>query len=101
DGLAASLEVDGTRVEARRWLLEELIDAADAGLARLGIATGERDRYLGIVRARTASGQTGAAWQRAGYLAHGRDAYALMAAYCELQRSGAPVHEWPRPGTAR
>ncbi|MEQ8234825.1 MAG: hypothetical protein RLW61_22015 [Gammaproteobacteria bacterium] len=100
-GLDATLRRDGGTCAARAWLLDEIVDDADAGLARLGIAAEERARYLGIVRARVASGQTGAAWQRACYLAQGRDAYALMAAYCELQRSGAPVHEWPRPGAAR
>ena len=95
DGLDAALVCDGGRRAAAAWLLDELIGDADAGLARLGIAVDERDRWLGIVRARVACGQTGAAWQRACYLAHGRHPYRLMATYCELQRSGAPVHEWP------
>jgi hypothetical protein len=96
DGLAAELVHDGTRERAAGWLLDGVLPAADAGLALLGLAAGERDRYLGVVAARVASGQTGAAWQRHAWTATGRDAHRLMAAYCAHQASGAAVHEWPR-----
>ncbi|MCB1746736.1 MAG: hypothetical protein KDK06_06150 [Gammaproteobacteria bacterium] len=98
DGLDAELVHDGRREAASRWLLETLLPDADAGLARLGLAAAERDRYLGVVAARVASGRTGAAWQRATYLSGGRDGLGLMAAYCAHQASGAPVHEWPLEG---
>ena len=101
DGLDATLACDGRQRAATRWLLDELIADADAGLARLGIDLDERERWLGIVCARVASGQTGAAWQRVCYLAHERHPYRLMASYCEYQRSGAPVHEWPEGGARR
>ncbi len=97
DGLDAELVHRGRRANARDWLLDALIDDADAGLARFGIATEERERYLGVIAARGAGGLTGAAWQRATYLAQGRHAHKLMAAYCEHQRSGLPVHQWPWP----
>ena len=50
--------------------------------------------YLGIIGARVASGQNGAAWQRRWVAHHGGDLHALVAAYRKLQDSGDPVHEW-------
>jgi hypothetical protein len=74
-------------------LLEQLIPKAREGLADLGVD--DRDGpFLDIVEARVRSRQTGACWQRKAFEAHGRDVYKLMAAYCERQRSGAPVHQW-------
>ncbi|MGR8920012.1 MAG: hypothetical protein ACU85V_10345 [Gammaproteobacteria bacterium] len=96
-GLDAELQVGDRALDARAWLLETLIGDADSGLARLGVGSDDRRRLLGIIEARVDSGQTGAAWQRAAYTAAGRNAFELVAQYCELQRSGAPVHEWPRP----
>ena len=39
--------------------------AARQGLLDAGVAAAEADRLLGVIGARVASGQTGAAWQRA------------------------------------
>ncbi len=93
-GLDATLSHEGRDISARNWLLDTLLEDADAGLARFGLAAEDRARYLGIVRERVASGRTGASWQRRFYLAHERHAFKLMASYCEQQRSGLPVHEW-------
>lgn len=78
-------------IPIERLLLERLIPQARAGLSQLGV---DEDRYLDIIEARVRSRQTGASWQRRGFEARGRDLYRLMAAYCERQRSGAPVHQW-------
>jgi hypothetical protein len=101
DGLAATLRMEGHLQPARALLLGPLLDRAHAGLVDLGVSPAEAERYLSIIRARAASGQTGARWQREAWLALGRDAWRLMAAYCEHQRSGAPVHEWPLPDGRR
>jgi gamma-glutamyl:cysteine ligase YbdK (ATP-grasp superfamily) len=74
-------------------LLEQLIPKARKGLTDLGVDESE-SRFLDIVEARVHSRQTGACWQRKAFEAYGHDVYKLMAAYCERQRSGAPVHEW-------
>ena len=74
-------------------LLDQLIPKARKGLTDLGVDESE-SRFLDIVEARVRSRQTGACWQRKAFEAYGRDVYKLMAAYCERQRSGAPVHEW-------
>lgn len=79
-------------IGADKLLLERLIPAARAGLADLGVD--DPRGFLDVIEARVRSRQTGAAWQRKALEANGGDLFALMAAYCEGQRSGAPVHEW-------
>jgi hypothetical protein len=94
-GLGAELTwLGGHRVKARDLWLDELVPMAKHGLTTLGVSPAEIDGYLGIVRARVKSGQTGAAWQRAYIQTHGRDFPGMVAAYLENQRSGAPVCEW-------
>lgn len=46
-----------------------------------------------MIEARVRTRQTGAVWQRRALEKRG-DLFSMMAAYCEGQRSGAPVHEW-------
>ncbi len=95
DGLDASIHwLDGVRHLVREVLLEEVLPMARQGLSMLGIDEDDRDHYLGILHARIASGQNGAAWQRAYIDRHGRDFFRMTAAYLHFQRSGMPVHEW-------
>ncbi|PPD43585.1 MAG: hypothetical protein CTY15_09480 [Methylocystis sp.] len=92
-GLEATLYWPGVgEIGAERLLLERLLPVAREGLADFGVV--DPRGYLDVIEARVRSGQTGAAWQRKVLAARGGDLYALMAAYCEGQRSGAPVHEW-------
>jgi hypothetical protein len=92
-GLDAVLTWPGEgEIGAGRLLLDRLIPAARRGLADLGVT--DPRGYLDVIEARVRSGQTGAAWQRKALAACDGDLYAMMAAYCEGQRSGAPVHEW-------
>ena len=94
-GLAADLEwLEQESIPARELLLDSLLPSAARGLARLGVEADEIGRHLGIIEARVRSGQTGTIWQRRAFERHGKDVYKLMAAYCENQRSGVPVHEW-------
>ena len=79
---------------ARELLLEELLPAAHAALARLDIPDDDIDRFLGIVTRRVESNTNGAAWQRRWVEKHGADFGALTNAYVEAQQSGEPVHEW-------
>lgn len=91
-GLDARLVWPGEgEIAAGRLLLERLIPAARGGLADLGVAEAD---FLDVIEARVKTGQTGAAWQRKALEARGGDLYSMMAAYCERQRSGAPVHQW-------
>jgi len=91
-GLAAELVWPGLgALPAGRLLCDHLLPRARAGLAAFGV---DGDAWLDLVEARIASGQTGAVWQRHAHAACGGDLFQLMAAYCERQRSGAPVHQW-------
>jgi hypothetical protein len=94
-GLAAELVwPKAGRIGARDLLLEYLIPASRRGLRSFGIYEADIAHYLGIIEARVGSGQTGAAWQQAALKRRGGDFFDMMSAYCERQRSGAPVHEW-------
>lgn len=95
DGLRAKLTwLDGSTIDARTLLLEEILPMARHGLKTLGIEADDIDKHLDIMEARIQTGQTGAAWQRAYREKHHSDSLRLVAAYLERQRSGAPVHEW-------
>ena len=90
-GLDARLTWPGAgAIAADRLLLERLIPLAREGLADFDIA---EDGFLDVIEARVRTRQTGAVWQRRALEKRG-DLFSMMAAYCEGQRSGAPVHEW-------
>ena len=72
----------------------ELLPVARRGLESLGIDAEDIDLYLGVIEARVRSGCNGAEWQRRYVEKCGTDMRALVKAYTERQRSGAPVHEW-------
>ncbi len=94
-GLDASVYwYDGKHWELRRLILEMLLPQARKGLRALHVSESVINRYLDVIAARTESGQTGAAWQRAFAEAHGRDFPALVNTYRQLQNTGAPVHTW-------
>ena len=96
DGLDAELMwLDGGRRSARELILETCLPLARQGLQAFGLADAEIDHYLGVVDARTRSGQTGARWQLQQLEAVNGDIHRMMIDYLENQRSGAPVHEWP------
>ena len=98
---------DQIRTLAAAKLVAELVPAARQGLLQAGVAAGEADGLLDVISARAATGQTGAAWQRAALTAaqqrHGRErALAIMLdRYLQCAETGRPVHTWPltsRPG---
>jgi hypothetical protein len=81
-------------------LVAELIPAARLGLLQAGVTTAEADRLLGVITARLATGQTGAAWQRAALAAaEGRSREQALAVmldrYLARAATGQPVHTWP------
>jgi gamma-glutamylcysteine synthetase len=96
DGLAAEVTwLDGRQYGVAALLREELLPLARRGLTALRLEMEDIDRYLGLLRDRLASGQTGSAWQRRYLEIHGGDLFALTAAYHAHQQSGMPVHRWP------
>jgi hypothetical protein len=105
-GLAAELSWPngrgvGVRTVPAAELVPELLPAAKQGLLDAGVAAAEADRLLGVIGSRVASGQTGAAWQRAALAAaeYGRDWDQALAAmldrYLSRSATGQPVHTWP------
>jgi len=96
DGLDASLKwANGKTVPVKELILKELLPAAHLGLEQLGLDKSEAEQYLGIIELRTKTGQNGAVWQRAFVKKNNCGRQELCEAYCELQQSGKPVHEWP------
>jgi hypothetical protein len=104
-GLAAKLSwpawtSDRVRTVPAADLVPELLPAARQGLLGAGVAAPEADRLLGVIGARVACGQTGAAWQRAALAAAGRgrsrdEALAVMLdRYLSRAATGRPVHTW-------
>ena len=105
-GLAAELSWpagrgDRVRTVPAAELVPELLPAARQGLLGAGVAAAETDRLLGLIGARVATGQTGAAWQRATLAAAERgrsrdQALAVMLdRYLSCAATGQPVHTWP------
>ncbi len=96
DGLAANIFwLDRRRINLRSLLLKELLPLAHQGLMSMGLDLDEAQHWLGLIRARLETGQTGAAWQRQFVRAHGKDMKAMTEAYIVHQASGMPVHLWP------
>ena len=89
-------------VPAQELVIDELLPIARRGLEGGGIDGGEIDAHLGVIRARTETGRTGARWLLAGFEAlrgaGSSDDEALIgvtAAMVRRQEEGRPVHEWP------
>jgi hypothetical protein len=107
-GLAAELSWpadhgDGVRTVPAADLVPELLPSARQGLLGAGVAAAEADHLLGVIGARVATGQTGAAWQRATLAAaeRGRSRDQALAVmfdrYLSCAATGQPVHTWPVP----
>jgi hypothetical protein len=103
-GLAAQLSwPTGGRVRTvpAAELVPQLLPAARQGLLSAGVAAPEADHLLGVIGARVASGQTGAAWQRVALATaeRGRDRERALAVmlegYLSRAATGQPVHTWP------
>ena len=86
-------------------LVPELLPAARAGLLGAGVAESEADRLLGVIGARVATGQTGAAWQRAALAAaeparsREQALTVMLDQYLAWAATGQPVHTWPDPSS--
>ena len=94
-GLDANINwLDGSRGSVQTLLADRLLLLARQGLETMEIDRTDIDRYLGIVEARIASGQTGTVWQRGWVASHGPDLAAMTDAYRQNLETGRPVHEW-------
>jgi len=104
DGIEARLYWPGLgEISVTDLVLNHLLATAADGLDRFGVAPPVRDRLLGIIESRCATGLNGAAWQ-AETVAKLQDdrqldritaLHAMLSRYCEHMRGGSPVHTWP------
>ena len=102
-GLSAQFNwVQGRQLRATDLILHELLPIARAGLEAKGLATGDIDLYLGVIRERVERGATGSDWMLRSWTEMGNQgvrpeqrARAIVAHLRENQPEGRPVHEWP------
>lgn len=97
-GLKAQLTwLDGKHYAVNELIQERLLPLAAAGLKDAQIDSGDIDRYLGVIRERVASDQTGSKWTLAARASlppnTGLDRQ-VVAAMLLRQKSGEPVHRW-------
>ncbi len=104
-GLDAQLEwFGGGTLTAQELIGSHLLPMAEHGLEAGGIDRADIDRYLGTIRSRVESRQTGASWLLGSLSAmQGQGSpdermAALVAATAARQNEQLPVHEW-RPAT--
>jgi CBS domain-containing protein len=93
--------IDNQSYSAAALVLEHLLPLARQGLIEAQVNSGDVDRYLAIIEARTRTRQTGASWILKS-LATMRNSgprdmqqKALAAAMLAEQRKGHPIHQWP------
>ncbi|PID49048.1 MAG: glutamate--cysteine ligase [Proteobacteria bacterium] len=92
-GLTANLQWHKQSYTAKALIQEHLLEKAIAGLRQLGIDESDIQAYLGIIAARTDSGQTGAVWQQC-HFKQQASFQQLLHDYVRLQRTHTPVHTW-------
>jgi CBS domain-containing protein len=99
-GLDVEMKWFGEYMPARRLILDKLLPLAKSGLQELAIDSDDIDYYLGIIAARTESGQTGSRWilntyrSAPDYMENLESQTALTKALVDQRASGKPVHEW-------
>ncbi|POM26018.1 Carboxylate-amine ligase YbdK [Actinomadura rubteroloni] len=103
DGMEATLYWPGAgEISARSLVLDHLLPLAHRGLDAWGVDPARRDRLLGIIAERAASGQTGADWQIRTVTALEETGVprqealrTMVRRYAEHMRTNEPVHTWP------
>ncbi len=79
----------------QKLLFETLMEQAKEALSVLGISKDSISYYIDdVIRNRTKSGWTGAAWQKSFIDTHGADFQEMTKAYLENQVSLEPVYKW-------
>jgi len=95
-GLDAQFQwIDGQTHSAASLILDQLLPLARRGLVEANIATGDIDKYLGIIEERARCGQTGARWIMKSLAATGNSASKLTSEILANQKRGEPIHRWP------
>ncbi len=107
-GLLSQIKwLDGNSHPVQELILDELLPLAQKGLEHHNIAAEDIERYLGIIRERTSKGQNGAIWQLDSYhhlddiWSRNEKMTAIADATLKHQKTGKPVHTWPRATVLR
>ncbi len=100
-GLNAQLNwIDGRTQSTSTLILEHLLPLAATGLKQAGVAAADSDRYLGVIKERVSSGQTGAEWIMKSFQAVNdkpREIRTRLIAkeMLKQQQQGNAGHTWP------
>jgi len=95
-GLDANFHwMDGQSHNAAALILDQLLPLARQGLSSANVASGDIDKYLGIIEERGRCAQTGARWIMKSLAAVGASASKLTSEILANQKQGQPVHRWP------
>jgi CBS domain-containing protein len=95
-GLDAQFQwLDGQSHNAAVLILDQLLPLARQGLMNARVASGDVDKYLGIIEERARSGQTGARWIMKSLSAIKSSASRLTSEILANQKQCQPVHRWP------
>lgn len=90
----------GRKVSAKNLILDELLPIAKSGLNKANIDTSDIDTYLGVIKDRVESSQTGAYWAVKSYANLIKDnnrehsVSAITTSMLKNQKKGEPVHKW-------
>jgi hypothetical protein len=103
-GMDANLYWPGLgTMPAGELVLRRLLPLAYEGLDRWGVDAAERDRLLGVIERRCATGRNGARWQvdtvrrleQEDHRDRDEALHGMLARYVEYMHSNTPVHDWP------
>ncbi|TDE13505.1 glutamate--cysteine ligase [Jiangella asiatica] len=104
DGIAAHVYWPGLgQVPVAELVLRRLLPLAHEGLRRWDVDTEERERLLGIIEQRCATGITGAGWQVRAFhdlfdtssVSRDEALRRMLGQYCDHMHANQPVHTWP------
>jgi gamma-glutamyl:cysteine ligase YbdK (ATP-grasp superfamily) len=92
------------RLPADELVLRHLLPMANEGLQHWGVSTAVRDRFLGVIEARCASGVNGATWQIAAVqrledrgMDRAKALRVMLEHYVHAMHTNEPVHTWSLP----
>ena len=95
--------INGKRIEARKLILNELIPKAAIGLSSINTNPKDIEKYLNIIKERTASRQNGARWIIDSYdklnkkFSRQNSLTTITAKIIQNQKNNEPVHTWDIP----
>jgi CBS domain-containing protein len=105
NGLEAQFQwLDGKTYTAADIIISEMLPMAEYGLKQSGVDAKDIDEYLGIIKERTKSGQTGAKWMLQSFSSLRKSATndsileSLTSTIVKREKTGKPVHTWDIAG---